>query len=78
VCSGPGDSTVLCGSADGCVWVWDLVSAKVVGKLLHSSRPTVVPTLTIHPSGCQVISASEGAIKLWGEVSSEDILAGTD
>ncbi|CAB3366678.1 Hypothetical predicted protein [Cloeon dipterum] len=72
--TGPGDSTILCGSSDGCVWIWELVTGNVLGKLTHSSLPTVVPSLSINPSANQVLTASEGCIKLWGEMSPEDIL----
>jgi hypothetical protein len=67
----------ICCLCCSCVWVWDLVSGSVQHKLVHGSAPLVVPTLSVHPSAPQLLTAAAGFIKLWGEkleVSDEEVV----
>lgn len=59
------DNHVVSGSITGELWCWDLVSAKVVKKLLHTPKK-VLHSLSIHPRKDVVLTASVNSIKLWG------------
>lgn len=50
-----------------CAWVWDLVTGNVQHKLVHGKAPLVVPTLSVHPSATQLLTAAAGFVKLWGD-----------
>lgn len=58
---------VLCGSEDGRVYVWDLLSAKIVCRLEHdnSGNQMTVHSLSHHHEKPQLLTASKGAVFLW-------------
>lgn len=59
------ESTVLSGSEDSVVYVWDLVGGRVAGRLEGHSGAVV--SLSQHPKhNSKLLSASaDGTIKLW-------------
>lgn len=60
------DMKVLSGSADGKLWMWDLVSQKVVGKLIGngvSKHPTV--SISVHPQENCILAANGTSILMW-------------
>ncbi|XP_072396822.1 WD repeat domain-containing protein 83 [Diabrotica undecimpunctata] len=60
------DNFILSGSVTGELWCWDLVSAEVVKKFVHT-RGKVLNSISIHPRKDVVLTASVGSIKVWGE-----------
>lgn len=60
------DNHVLSGSVTGELWCWDLVSAAVVQKLLHTQRKAL-HSLSVHPRKDIVLTACLNTIKLWGQ-----------
>jgi len=55
---------VLCGSEDGSVYVWQLLSAKIVATLKHGDAGTV-HSLSHHHEKPMLFTASRGEIFLW-------------
>lgn len=66
------DNYIISGSVTGELWCWDLVSAKVVKKCIHTPGK-VLNSLSVHPTKDVVITASVGTIKIWGEPESVKI-----
>lgn len=60
------DNYVISGSKTGEMWCWDLVSAQIVKKYLHTYGK-VLNSLTVHPTKDVVLTASVGTIKIWGD-----------
>lgn len=58
------DRQILSGSEDGFVFIWDLVSGKVVGKLEHESG-SVLHSISYHPSQCCLITACGTTLHVW-------------
>ncbi|KAI1290379.1 WD repeat domain-containing protein 83 [Halotydeus destructor] len=58
------DSIVVSGSEDGQIYMWNLIEGSITGKLFHEGH-RVVHSLDTHPSGKELVSASEGSIYLW-------------
>ncbi|XP_050306588.1 WD repeat domain-containing protein 83 isoform X5 [Anthonomus grandis grandis] len=58
------DSYILSGSASGELWCWDLVSAEVKHKFLHT-RNKALTSLSVHPTKDIILTASVGSLKLW-------------
>lgn len=64
------DTRILSGSADGKLWIWDLVSQKVVAKL-SGFKPTKHPTvsLNVHPQMNCFLATNGPDILMWDTVS---------
>jgi mitogen-activated protein kinase organizer 1 len=60
------DSKILSGSADGKLWIWDLVSQKVVAKL-SGFKPTKHPTVSIsvHPQKNCFLASNGSDVLMW-------------
>ena len=65
------DSQIVCGSGDGNVFVWDLVSGNVLKNL--NVGKVVVNSLATHPTSQDVIFASHRDIQIWGPTREEII-----
>lgn len=63
-CLNSKDTHVLSGSEDGTIYIWDLVEAKVIQKLVHEGQK-VVHSLTYHPSETCLVSASGDKMYVW-------------
>lgn len=65
------DTHILSGSADGKLWIWDLVSQKVVAKL-SGFKPSKHPivSLSVHPQTNSFLAANGPIILMWNAVSS--------
>ncbi|VEN34700.1 unnamed protein product [Callosobruchus maculatus] len=59
------DNFVLSGSKTGELFCWDLVSAEIVKKYIHTPNK-VLNSLSVHPRKDVVLTACVGSIKLWG------------
>lgn len=59
------DSHIICGSATGEVFYYDLISSTCTQKLRHSFNKPVV-SLSHHPTENSIVTACEDEIKLWG------------
>ncbi|VEN63995.1 unnamed protein product [Callosobruchus maculatus] len=59
------DNFVLSGSKTGQLFCWDLVSAEIVKKYIHTPNK-VLNSLSVHPRKDVVLTACVGSIKLWG------------
>lgn len=60
------DNCVVSGSKTGELWCWDLVSAEVKHKLIHTPGK-VLNSLSVHPRKDIILTASVMTIKVWGE-----------
>uniref|UniRef100_A0A0B6ZG56 WD repeat domain-containing protein 83 n=1 Tax=Arion vulgaris TaxID=1028688 RepID=A0A0B6ZG56_9EUPU len=58
------DTHVLSGSEDGCVYIWDLLEAKLVQKLDHETSRTV-HSLSFHPREPVVLTACSDKVLVW-------------
>lgn len=60
------DTRILSGSADGKLWIWDLVSQKVTAKL-SGPKPTKHPTVSIsvHPQKNCFLASNGFNILMW-------------
>ncbi|KAH0954061.1 hypothetical protein HN011_009428 [Eciton burchellii] len=67
------DSKILSGSADGKLWIWDLVSQKVVAKL-SGFKPTKHPTVSIsvHPQKNCFLASNGSDVLMWTTSDSTD------
>ncbi|XP_076235496.1 WD repeat domain-containing protein 83 [Calliopsis andreniformis] len=65
------DTRILSGSADGKLWIWDLVSQKVVAKL-SGYKPTKHPivSLSVHPQTNCFLATIGPSVLMWSTVSS--------
>lgn len=63
------DNYIYSGSEDSCVYVWDLISGKVITRLRHEYK--VVHSLSFHPNSEKLLSASLGCVYVW-EVPGEE------
>ncbi|XP_046469083.1 WD repeat domain-containing protein 83 [Neodiprion pinetum] len=62
------DTHILSGSGDGKLWIWDLVTQKVVQKLSDnnlSEKIHPVVSICIHPQRNCILAASGGTILMW-------------
>lgn len=59
------DRRVLSGSEDGCVYIWDLVEASLVGKLEHNLGQVPIHSLCFHPDQSRLCTAAKDHIYLW-------------
>lgn len=57
------DNYIYSGSEDYSVYVWDLISGKIVAKLKHDYK--VVHSLSFHPDKEKLLSASLGCVYVW-------------
>ncbi|XP_020282555.1 WD repeat domain-containing protein 83 [Pseudomyrmex gracilis] len=64
------DTKILSGSADGKLWIWDLVSQKVVAKL-SGFKPTKHATVSIsvHPQKNFFLASNGPDILMWDTIS---------
>jgi mitogen-activated protein kinase organizer 1 len=60
------DRRVLAGSEDGCVFIWDLVDAKQVGKLDHGLENVPIHSLSFHPEQSRLCTAAKDFVYFWG------------
>ncbi|CAH1117382.1 unnamed protein product [Phaedon cochleariae] len=60
------DNFVLSGSITGELFCWDLVSAEIVKKLIHTPLK-VLNSLCVHPKKDVVLTACVGTFKIWGQ-----------
>lgn len=60
------DTHVLSGSISGDLWCWDLITAKVEQKFLHTPRK-VLNSISVHPKKDVILTASVNTIKVWGQ-----------
>lgn len=58
------DNYVLSGSVSGDLFCWDLVSAEVVKKLIHTPGRALT-SLSVHPRKNIVLTASIQTVKVW-------------
>lgn len=67
------DTKILSGSADGKLWIWDLVSQKVVAKL-SGFKPTKYPTVSIsvHPQKNCFLASNGSNVLMWSMQSHTD------
>lgn len=66
------DNYVLSGSVTGEMWCWDLVSANIINRFMHTPGK-VLNSLSVHPTKDVVLTASVGTIKIWGDAESVKI-----
>lgn len=66
------DNYIISGSLTGEMWCWDLVSAKVMNKFVHTPGK-VLNSLSVHPTKDIVLTASVYTIKIWGDPDSVKI-----
>lgn len=61
------DQYVMCGSEDGRVAVYDLLSGDILQQLQHPQpfRSAVIQSLSHHPKEPELLTASEGKVYLW-------------
>ncbi|GAB1606249.1 WD repeat domain-containing protein 83-like [Argonauta hians] len=59
------DNLILSGSEDGCVFIWDLISAENQTKLQHPDKSRPVHSLSHHPSDAALLTASGDKMYLW-------------
>jgi WD40 repeat protein len=59
------ESFVVSGSEDSKIYMWDLVSGKIVSSLSSHTGPVV--SLSMHPKKTSVLlsASADGTIKLW-------------
>lgn len=59
------ESSVISGSEDSKIYMWDLLSGKIVSELAGHSGPVV--SLSTHPKNNQILlsASADGTIKLW-------------
>lgn len=58
------DSHILCGSVTGDLFCWDMVSAEVVRKMIHTPG-RVLNSLSVHPTKDIILTASGPNVKVW-------------
>lgn len=60
------DTRIFSGSADGKLWIWDLLSQKVISKL-SGLKPTKYPTVSIsvHPQKDCILASNGFNIFMW-------------
>ena len=68
------DQLVISGSEDSKVYLWDLVTGEVVGKLDHGANTGTVHSLAVHPARSMLVAAQRGTVTVWQdrEVYEED------
>ena len=59
------DQLVISGSEDSKVYLWDLVTGEVVGKLDHGANTGTVHSLAVHPARSFLVSAQRGSVTVW-------------
>lgn len=69
-CVNAKDSQVISGSATGEIFIWDLISASLIQKLIHNETKPVV-SLSYHPTATFLLTACEDEIALWGDAESD-------
>ncbi|XP_046578150.1 WD repeat domain-containing protein 83-like [Haliotis rubra] len=58
------DTHIVSGSEDGFVYIWDLIDAKLLQKLDHSTT-RAVHSLSFHPSEACLLTASADKLYVW-------------
>ncbi|XP_060516920.1 WD repeat domain-containing protein 83 [Cylas formicarius] len=61
------DNYILSGSVTGELWCWDLVSAEVKQKCVHT-HGKVLNSLSVHPTKDIVLTAAVNTVKLWEDM----------
>ena len=69
------DRRVLSGSEDGSVYIWDLVEAKLVGKLDHNLDQVPIHSLSFHPDQSRLCTAAKDFVKYVGTLNNCSILS---
>lgn len=59
------DSQIICGSAGGDAFIWDLVDEKVIGRL-SIGISGVIQSLSTHPTTDDILFANKREFQLWG------------
>ncbi|KAF6019587.1 hypothetical protein EB796_022113 [Bugula neritina] len=62
-CMNSKDNYIYSGSEDSAVYIWDLITGKIISKLQHDYR--VVHSISFHPTEEKLLSASLGCVYLW-------------
>ncbi|XP_060826746.1 WD repeat domain-containing protein 83 [Bombus pascuorum] len=67
------DTRIISGSADGKLWIWDLVSQKVVARL-SGFKPTKHPivSLSVHPQTNCFLATNGPSILMWNTTSMQE------
>lgn len=67
------DTRIISGSADGKLWIWDLVSQKVVARL-SGFKPTKHPivSLSVHPQTNCFLATNGPSILMWNTTSVQE------
>ncbi|XP_017883532.1 WD repeat domain-containing protein 83 [Ceratina calcarata] len=67
------DTRILSGSADGKLWIWDLVSQKVVAKL-SGFKPTKHPvvSLSVHPQTNCFLATNGPSVLMWSTLTTKE------
>ncbi|XP_055640466.1 WD repeat domain-containing protein 83 [Toxorhynchites rutilus septentrionalis] len=66
------DSNIISGSSEGCAVIWDLLEATELRRLKMDTG--VVHSLSIHPTGSDILFAKKRNIELWGDTSESEII----
>merc|ERR1719357_550798 len=64
-CLDHSDQYVISGSEDASVYLWDMLTAKVVHKLDHGAGTGTVHSLAAHSAKAMLVSAQRGAVTVW-------------
>ena len=59
------NQNVLCGSEDGFVYVWDLLTAGVTAKLPHGQERASVTSLSHHHEQPRLVTAARADLFFW-------------
>lgn len=63
---GPRDETIISGSEDGRICIWDIEEGKLVYQLENGHDGRVVTCVAVHPRGTQMLSCGvNGTIQIW-------------
>lgn len=66
------DRQILSGSENGVVFIWDLVSGKLNGRLEHDSG-SVLHSLSYHPSQCCLLTVCGVKLFVWKSIHAQSI-----
>lgn len=58
------DTQIICGSAVGAAFIWDLVDEKIIGRLAIGSG--VIQSLSTHPTTDNILFANKREFQMWG------------
>ncbi|KAK9870591.1 hypothetical protein WA026_008153 [Henosepilachna vigintioctopunctata] len=73
------DDHIISGSSTGELYIWDLINAKIVKKLVHTPGK-VLNSISIHPKKDVILTSSVNNIKVWGpsDLTIENVIENTD